>query len=128
MPRFFAPLAILSAAIAAPVSAQSLPGVSDEEGVIRNVRIQQIQRGNGDVVFVRDGNLRWYRVALNEGCLDNAPLVDRAFFRPGGLGNRIDRFSMFVLAEGSSRSCRIDSIRRSEAPPQVDSDSIVTLD
>jgi len=123
-------LALLAAAapLAAAEGVASLAGVSDEETVIHSGRIEQFQRGKGDVVFLRDRENKWYRVALNAGCLKGASEIQTMAFQTDGVSGRIDRMTKVNLYDGGRRLCLIDSIRRSEAPPQVDSKSRVTLD
>ena len=110
---------------AAPLAAQSLPGVSDEETEIPSGGLTAFERGNGDVVFVRHRTLRWYRVGLNDGCLTDNYVGRHAAFVPSGVSGRIDRLARVVFPE-TRRTCRVVSIRRSAAPPQYDSDSVVT--
>lgn len=128
-------LATLAAALlAAPLAAQpagSLPGVSDEETAIPSGQITRFHRGNGDVVFVLDRAGHWYRLGLNEGCLKATPNIHSLAFANAVSGQRVDRFTNVVIDghQGSLQlTCRIESIRRSAAPPQVDSKSPVTLD
>ena len=118
-----------SCALTAPLAAQTLPGVSDEETTIYLSRggIEQIEFGEGDIAFVRDGTNRWYRIAFSEGCLTgNFSRQDPAVFDTRG-GNRVDRLTT-VRFPRSGRSCLIDSIRRSETPPMMDSKSRVPID
>jgi hypothetical protein len=127
------PLALL--ALAAPLAAtpapQHLSGVSDEETRIPSGGITQYRRGNGDVLFVLDRAGRWYRLGLNQGCLSNSPHIYSITFGYSDNITRVDRFTKVVIKDSNGAlgfSCQIDSIRRSEAPPQVDSKSPVTLD
>ena len=124
-------LALGAALIAAPLAASpalnSLPGVANEETTISNGHIEQLERGRGDVLFVRDQNNRWYRLSLNKGCLKGTSPLDAAVFRNNAPGDRIDRFTRVEFPR-ELRSCAIQSIRRSAPPPQVDSHSPVTLD
>ncbi|WP_109808924.1 hypothetical protein [Sphingosinithalassobacter portus] len=121
--------ATLAAAIAMPVSAQSLSGVSDTETTIPYASdggIRQIVKGNGDVLFMRDRTDHWYRVQTNQGCLRHydqsmTVLVDTKN------SSRFDRFSTLRVPQ-LAIMCGVASIRASEAPPQVDSKSVVTLD
>ncbi|QIG78815.1 hypothetical protein [Stakelama tenebrarum] len=122
--------AALTTAMALPAAAQeALPGVSDEETTISFAAdggIRQIVKGHGDVLFLRDRTERWYRVETSHGCLDQyresmTTIVDT------GINNRFDRNSMLRIPQ-LAISCGVTSIRASEAPPQVDSDSVVTLD
>jgi hypothetical protein len=121
-------LALAAAVVAAPLAAAHpvvpLAGVANGETTIDST-IVDAQRGHGDVMFVRDQTNRWYRVALNEGCL-SIPLdfEQIVFRRDAGL---INRFT-FVDFPRDFRSCHITSIRHSAPPPQVDRRSIVTLD
>lgn len=121
---------VLSAALAfaAPLAAQSLPGVSDEETVIdAGARgLSQVLFGKGDVMFVRNNN-RWFRVALNDGCTKgNFTRQDPVSFDTLP-NNRIDKLTV-VRFPRTSRSCSIESIRASEAPPMIDSKSRVPID
>ncbi len=128
MKALFALAAALTAApLAAAPAANPLPGVSDQETEIAYGGIQQFERGHGDVLFVRDSADRWYRLALNHGCLKGSAQMRRILFRNQGPGSRIDRFTTIELPD-DLRACGIDSIRRSVPPPQVDSHSPVTLD
>lgn len=111
-------------AAAAPVP---LPGVAEEETAIPSGGIREYYRGKGDVLFVRHATDRWYRVELNEGCMDRGLTTDRVVFDSETPSGRIDRFAE-VHWPVTGVTCSIDSIRRSAAPPQVDSDSPVTLD
>ena len=129
-----AALASAAISLAAPLAAQpagALPGVANEETTIPSGGITQFHRGKGDVLFVLDRVGHWYRLGLNEGCLSTAPRIySLAFSYSGGI-QRIDRFTQVFIRDSGGRlglNCRIDSIRRSEAPPQVDSKSPVTLD
>jgi len=124
---------IAAAVVAAPLAAQgaaSLPGVADEETTIPSGGINQFHAGKGDVLFVLDRAGRWYRVGLNEGCLHPTLGIDSLAFGNAFGSERIDRFTHVRIERKDSlvRSCRIDSIRRSEAPPQLNSQSRVTLD
>jgi len=127
------PLALL--ALAAPLAAAEaphhLPGISDEETSITSGPISRYHRGNGDVLFVLDRAGRWYRVGLNEGCLSNSPRIYSLAFGYTDGNARIDRFTKVMIKDSSGAlgfNCQIASIRRSEAPPQVNSKSPVTLD
>ena len=123
--------AILVATPAAAQSTASLPGVADQETTIPSGSISQYHRGNGDVLFVLDRTGRWYRVGLNEGCLSSSPRIHSLAFQHRGGSQRVDRFTTVLIdpVGGAFRTtCAIDSIRRSEAPPQINSKSPVTLD
>ena len=126
-----AALILAGAAISAPLAATpghvSLPGVSDEETAISSGAIKDFHRGHGDVLFVSDRTDRWYRVALNEGCLEGPMQLRRVVFESSAASQRIDRFTKVAFPD-DLRSCSIKSIRRSAPPPQVDADSPVTLD
>ncbi len=124
---------LVGAAVAAmavmPATAQSLPGVSDTETTIAyagNGGIGQIVKGHGDVLFVRDRADKWYRVQTNSGCLrqyrDSMTMIVDT-----GNNARFDKFSHLRIPQ-LAITCGVNSIRASEAPPQVDSNSIVTLD
>lgn len=121
-------IAFLAAAIAAPLSAQTLPGVSNQETVIpfaANGGIREYHFGEGDVTFLRDRANRWYRVALNKGCL--AGFGDRSVvaFDTQSDG-QLDRSSRVLFAQPRT-TCLIDSIRRSAPPPQIKRDTPTTL-
>ena len=122
-------IAMLSlAAATAPVAADApLPGVSDKETTIYPSRIAQVVKGKGDVLFVRDQTLHWYRVALNKGCLSEYRSSREIALKPSNGSDRLDRFAT-VEFPGLGYNCTIQSIRASEAPPQVDSKSRVTLE
>lgn len=124
-------LAISAALLTAPVAAApvaNLAGVSDEETVIRSSQLREFHRGKGDVVFVRDRTNAWYRMQLNEGCLEGPGRFRSMTVDSGAVSDRIDKFSTVTFYDGMRRTCMIDSIRRSVAPPQVDSTSPITLD
>ncbi|ANU08472.1 hypothetical protein [Paraurantiacibacter namhicola] len=105
-----------------PVQLAAIPGVDDRETVITSGIVEEYHRGAGDSLYVRDRENKWYRVGLNEGCLKGGFVGNRIVFeRDPGVG-RIDTFSRVILTE-SGRSCNVTSIRRSVAPPQVDSSS-----
>ena len=124
-------LALGSALVAAPLLAspyiQQLPGVSDRETVIPYGDIRQSVRGHRDILFVKDRDNRWYRLQLNAGCSQNVTDVNTLFFNHHGSSQEIDRFTTIVIPE-EARTCAIESIRESLAPPQIDSRSPVTLD
>jgi hypothetical protein len=124
-------IAVLVAGLAAsPVAAAAageLAGVSDRETSIPSGGIKQYYFGKGDVLFVSDRVGRWYRVQLNTGCLATPLARDTVAFEPDAATGRIDRFSAVRFLD-DRRYCRIDSIRRSAPPPQIDSHSAVTLD
>lgn len=129
MLRKLLPLTLLS--IAMPLAASEthpLAGVSDKETSIPSGGVTQFHQGRGDVVFVLDRAGRWYRVALNEGCLSSKGSIQTLSFDTDTVGGRIDRFTRVTVKSGVALNCMITSIRRSEAPPQVDSGSPVTLD
>ncbi len=123
--------ALGSAVVAAPLLAspaiQHLAGVSDRETTIPYGDIRQSVRGHGDVLFVRDRVNHWYRLKLNPGCARNVTDVNTLVFQNHESGEQIDRFTTVMIPE-EKRSCAIESIRASEAPPQVNSRSRVTLD
>lgn len=131
MATFFALAAALLATPASGHAVHLLPGVADEETTIPSGGIVKFHRGRADVLFVLDRAGRWYRVGLNEGCLSTMPHIDTLAFQHPGASHRIDRFTRVQMRHASGTlpiSCRIDSIRRSEAPPQINSKSPVTLD
>ncbi|AKH41099.1 hypothetical protein FHS61_001623 [Altererythrobacter atlanticus] len=114
------------ALLATPLAAQeggSLPGVSDEETRITSGSVESVVRSTDSLLFVRDRANRWYRVQLNDNCLRPVPQMETLLFDNAGSGP-IDKFTS-VRAQQTGISCRIVSIRRSEAPPQVDSKSRV---
>jgi hypothetical protein len=123
-------LALLALAVAAPLAASpTLPGVSDEESDINFLPLTKFEQGNGDVLFVRDSSNRWFRVVLNQGCLRGAGPIQRmeVSLAPGIA--RLQRNASLTLDDlGVPRNCLVSSIRRSVAPPQVDSKSPITLD
>lgn len=123
-------LVLASVLLAAPVAAAEVPklaGVSDQETRIRSGEIREFHRGNGDVMFVRDRENKWYRVALNKGCLSSGWSSENIAFRPRDNSGEINQLTEVRFLE-HGRNCNIDSIRRSVAPPQVDSKSPITLD
>jgi len=123
-------LVFASVLLTAPVSAAdgpTLAGVSDQETRIRSGEIREFHRGKGDVMFVRDRENKWYRVALNEGCLGNDWAGDKVAFRARDVSGEINKLTEVRFIE-QGRNCNIDSIRRSVAPPQVDSKSPIKLD
>jgi hypothetical protein len=125
-----AAIVLAAALVAMPLAtaaASPLAGVSDEETSIRSGDIREFHRGNGDVMFVRDRENKWYRVALNAGCLGNDWAGDKVAFRTRDVSGEINTFTEVRFLE-QGRACNIDSIRRSVAPPQVDSKSPITLD
>ena len=124
-------LTVTAALLAAPALSAPTPqlaGVSDEETVIRSSDIREFHRGKGDVVFVRDRTNAWYRLQLNEGCLEGPGRFHSMTVESDAATGRIDKFSTVSFHDGMHRTCMIDSIRRSVAPPQVDSKSPITLD
>ena len=127
LPLIAAFFSLAGAPLLAAAQPVPLAGVADEETTIPSGQIRDYQRGKGDVLFVRHQTDRWYRLELTEGCLGTLRNSDRLVFdRPSPLG-RIDRFTR-VIQPAFNVSCRIESIRRSAAPPQIDSKSPVTLD
>ena len=123
--------ALASALVAAPLLAspymQHLAGVSDRETVIPYGDIRQSVLGHRDVLFVRDRDNQWYRLQLNAGCRGLTTDVNTLVFNHHGASQQIDRFTTVVIPE-EARTCGIESIRQSLAPPQVNSRSPVTLD
>jgi hypothetical protein len=123
--------ALGSALIAAPLLASPLvnhlPGVSDRETVIPYGDVRQSVRGHGDVLFVKDRDNHWYRLQLNRGCTRTVTDVNTLLFLHHGSSQQIDRFTTISIPE-ERRTCAIQSIRESEAPPQLNSRSRVTLD
>ena len=123
--------ALGSALIAVPLLAsptvQHRAGVSDKETTIPYGDVSQSVRGHGDVFFVRDRDNHWYRLQLNAGCARNTTDANTLVFNHHGPTQQIDRFTTLSIPE-EARSCNIRSIRASEAPPQINSRSRVTLD
>jgi len=120
-------LALIAAPLLAWPAAQHLAGISDRETTIPYGDVRQSVRGHGDVFFVRDRDNHWYRLQLNAGCARNTNDVNTLVFDHHGPTQQIDRFTTLSIPE-EARSCNIRSIRASEAPPQVNSRSRVTLD
>lgn len=123
--------ALLSAPVAAPLMATdgpSLAGVSDDETEIRSGQIREFHRGHGDVFFMRDRENKWYRVQLNPGCLKGIGDPRAISVNARDVSGRVNKLSQVVVYDGMTAHCNIDSIRRSVAPPQVDSKSPITLD
>ncbi|MXO57963.1 hypothetical protein GRI89_00175 [Altererythrobacter salegens] len=120
-------LAFATLVLAAPLAAQPLAGVSDDETVIRAGVIKEFHRGNGDVMFVRDRENNWFRLGLNDGCLRGFDYISQAYFE-ADVNGQIDKSSTIKVSNGTLRTCAINSIRKSVAPPQVDSHSPITLD
>lgn len=119
--------ALMAAPLAANPPVAHLRGVSDRETIIPYGAVQQVERGHGDVMFVRDRTNQWYRLGLNRGCLRGTTVqFDNVVFDHKSTSG-IDRFTIVRLPR-ELRSCSIQSIRASAPPPQVDSHSIVTLD
>ncbi|MGV3554823.1 MAG: hypothetical protein ACO1OD_06165 [Croceibacterium sp.] len=126
-----AALALFAAAAAAPLAAANtvpLAGVSDQETRIPSGEIREFHRGNGDVMFVRDRENKWFRVAFNSGCLKGTYDPRSMSFSTQDVSGRIDQLTRVTIYGAMTRTCLIDSIRRSVAPPQVDSKSPITLD
>ena len=123
-------LALGAALVAAPSFAappvHHLPGVSDKETIIPYGDIRQSVRGHGNVYFVRDRANQWYRLQMNEGCRTGSS-DNSLIFRHHGSSRQIDRFTTVIIG-GEMSSCAIKSIRKSQAPPQVNSKSVVTLE
>jgi len=127
-------IAIAASVLAVPLAAQpvlSLPGVSDQETTIPFGGITRFHRGHHDNLFVLDRAGHWYRLGLNKGCLSGTPRISVVAFDSGAASERIDRFTRVIVSGPGGTlpvNCQLDSIRRSEAPPQFDSNSRVTLD
>ena len=120
---------MIAAALALTLAQPSMPlvplaGVSDEETSIRSA-LKTAVRGKRDVLFLQDRKLRWYRVALTSGCL-RGTFHKRPDVAPATRTIWLDRGDLLAVEPGFT--CRITSVRRSETPPQYDSDSVVTLD
>jgi hypothetical protein len=124
-------LALSSALLAMPLLASPtvhhLAGVADSETTIPYGDIRQSVRGHADVLFVKNRDNRWYRLQVNAGCARRITDANTLVFRHNGSGQQIDRFTTIVIPE-EGRTCNIRSIRESEAPPQINSRSRVTLD
>ena len=123
--------AVLVATAAPALADDSLAGVADTEAGFISGGIEEFHAGKGDVLFVRDRAARWYRVQLNEGCLEPRFRARQIEFENSGMSGHIDRFTRVRLLDSGrywGRNCSIQSIRRSVAPPQVDSKSPITLD
>jgi hypothetical protein len=128
-------VALATALIAAPLAAADSPrhlaGISDQETTVPSGGVADFHRGHGDVLFVSDQAGRWYRLGLNKGCLSQANRIGSIAFGVNDGVGRIDHFTTLLVREVSGSrgfSCRVDSIRRSEAPPQINSKTPVTLD
>jgi hypothetical protein len=120
--------AIIAAPLAANPAVAHLAGVSDTETTIPYGAVQQVERGHGDVLFVRDRTNQWYRLGLNHGCLRGVTVqLDQVVVDHKAPTTGIDRFTVVRLPRNLA-SCAIVSIRASAPPPQVDSHSRVTLD
>ena len=79
-------------------------------------------------MFVRDRENKWFRVAFNAGCLKGTSDPRSMSFSTQDASGRIDQLTRVTVYGAMTRTCLIDSIRRSVAPPQVDSKSPITLD
>ena len=112
----------------AAAAASPLAGVSDEETRISSGEIREYHRGNGDVMFMRDRENKWFRVEFNPGCLKGTSDPRSMSFSTQDASGRIDQLTRVTVYGAMTRTCLIDSIRRSVAPPQVDSKSPITLD
>ena len=126
-----AAIVFASALFALPLAAASaspLAGVSDEETRISSGEVREFHRGNGDVMFVRVFVNKWFRVAFNAGCLKGTSDPRSMSFSTQDASGRIDQLTRVTVYGAMTRTCLIDSIRRSVAPPQVDSKSPITLD
>ena len=124
-------LALMTTPLGAAMAGDNLAGVSDAEASFISGGIEEFHTINGDVLFVRDRTSRWYRLQLNQGCLEPGFRARQIEFENSGMSSRVDRFTRVRLLDSGrywGRNCRIDSIRRSVAPPQVDSKSPITLD
>jgi hypothetical protein len=66
----------------AAAAASPLAGVSDEETRISSGEIREYHRGNGDVMFMRDRENKWFRVEFNPGCLRARPIRGRCRSAP----------------------------------------------
>ena len=124
-------VALATAPLGVALAGENLAGVADAETHFISGGIEEFHSGAGDVLFVRDRTSRWYRLQLNEGCLQPNFRARQIEFDNRGMSSRIDRFTQVRLLDSGrywGRNCRIESIRRSVAPPQVDSKSPITLD
>jgi hypothetical protein len=120
--------AIVFALPLAAAAASPLAGVSDEETHIGSGEIREFHRGNGDVMFMRDRENKWFRVAFNAGCLKGTSDPRSMSFSTQDASGRIDQLTRVTVYGAMTRTCLIDSNRQSVAPPQVDSKSPITLD
>jgi hypothetical protein len=75
---------------------------------------------------VKDRDNHWYRLQFNAGCVGSATDANTLVFNHHGSSQGIDRFTTVLIPE-ERRSCSIQSIRESLAPPQMNSRSPVTL-
>ena len=124
-------LILAASVLASPLVAAERPqlaGVADEETVIRSGIIAEYHRGHGDVMFVRDRENNWFRLAFNKGCLKGVSDPNMMTFASRDVSGRIDQLTRVRMYGSDTRTCLIDSIRQSVAPPQVDSKSPISLD
>lgn len=120
-------LALGACATAGPTSYDSdIPGVSAAETSFFSGTVRNVYRGEGDVIFVHASG-RWYRTALNEGCLDNVMSKNPTFIFESQGTSKVDRFTRVGVVDGGGLplQCQVRSIRESLAPQMVDADSIV---
>ena len=112
----------------ASVDRTPLPGVSDEETSFRSGTVRNIYRGQGDVIFVQASG-RWYRTLLNDGCMSAVFSQQPTYIFDVRGSSKVDRYTRVEIMDGNGPSffCQIQSIRRSDAPPMVDSSSVVPL-
>lgn len=103
-----------------------IPGVSAEETSFFSASVRNVYRGDGDVIFVNASG-RWYRTALNEGCLDAVVSKSPTFIFESKGTSKVDRFTRVGVVDGGGLplNCQIRSIRESMAPQMVDANSIV---
>ena len=128
-PTIAATAILLSACATAQAAPEmvAIPGVENQETVIRSGVVEEYHRGQGDAMYVRDRENKWYRLGLNDGCIRDGFLGESAVFQTNDPSGRIDYLSKIYFSD-SGRYCTINSIRRSVAPPQVDSDSPIPVD
>lgn len=127
----FSSLLISALSIAVPTGHDQLDlaGIGTKEVAIDYAvpgTLRDFQRGHGDVVFVRARTEQWYRIQLNDGCLNNYYGDIRLLIPDAGVDRRLDQNDLVTI--DARRTCHVESVRTSEPPPQVDSKSIVTLD
>ncbi|MBW0145604.1 DUF6491 family protein [Sphingomicrobium clamense] len=103
-----------------------IPGVAAQEASFFSGTIRNVYRGDNDIIFVRAAG-RWYRTALNEGCLDSIVATNPTFIFDSQGTSKVDRFTRVHVVDGGGMplQCQVRSIRQSLAPQMVDASSIV---